>query len=147
MPSQLAHSILAPQTLVVPSFWPLSCRRLRLAVWPLLTLQPTLHSGHKTSGRRSVRGGGHTLSPPSPCKWTYVQPCIYVWQNPLSELSLSRGGQGLENPLQLTDESLREAVCLAQVPGRAGSSGQAPLPSPGACQLSLREGGLAARGK
>ena len=92
MPAGCLHSWLTPSWPQRLSWAPpsgLSCRRLRLSVWPLLTLQPTLHSGHKTSGRRSVRGGRHTLSPPSPCKWTYIQPCIYVWQNPRSELSLT----------------------------------------------------------
>ena len=62
---------------------------MALSVWSLLTLQPTLHSGHKTVDTAPRGGEGHTLSPPSPCEWTYVQPCTYVWQNPQSELSLT----------------------------------------------------------
>lgn len=109
MPTQLAHSILAPQTL---SWALLPGSELQaavaLSVWSLLTLQPTLHSGHKTGRCSSVRGGGHTLSPPSPCEWTYVQPCAYVWQNSRSELSL-RVSQAVAKAWKIPSTSLMRA--------------------------------------
>lgn len=97
------------------------------------------------SGRRSVRGGGKcTPSPTFSMGGTDVQPCIYVWQNPWSELSLTltqEVAKGLENPLQLTDEP--QGGCVPGLsPWPSWQRWASPLPSPGPCQLSLKEGGL-----